>query len=265
MTARTRAVAAADLPVEGMRLVRRRAGMAQFAAAEPSGLRGHVVVASSGPTRASMVAHTGALSGLVAALQGSGPREDWRAHSEFKLSATRKRRWAVDARKSLSRRDRQRLAVCGRSPITTARLSSLTGGSDPSSPFRRSDYERSEMVIRQLLADAGVEDFGRGWLRLTEPDEVQAIGGPRRLRATSAIPGNRIRLWRPRVVGQRHTMPRPSTCDSTLGTHGGLDRPLRRRPRSMAQRPGRRTSSTRAMLIVMDRRGRAGPFRFACS
>ena len=49
--------------------------------------------------------------------------------------------------------------------------------------FGEGDYERSEMVIRQLLADAGVEDFGPG-LATVEPnaDEVQAdwenLGSP---------------------------------------------------------------------------------------
>ena len=69
--------------------------------------------------------------------------------------------------------------------------------------FGEGDYERSEMVIRQLLADSGVEDPGPGLATVQPvPDEVQAdweeLGSPESYlgydQATGFDPGGRVTL-----------------------------------------------------------------------
>jgi thiol-disulfide isomerase/thioredoxin len=74
--------------------------------------------------------------------------------------------------------------------------------------FGEGDYERSEMVIRQLLADAGVEDLRPGLATVDpNPDEVQAdwedLGSPESYlgydQATGFDPGGEP------VVDKRHT------------------------------------------------------------
>jgi hypothetical protein len=72
--------------------------------------------------------------------------------------------------------------------------------------FGEGDYERSEMVLRQLIADAGVEDLRPGLVTIEpNPDEVQAdwkdLGSPESYlgydQATGFDPGGRAEWDRP--------------------------------------------------------------------
>jgi thiol-disulfide isomerase/thioredoxin len=80
--------------------------------------------------------------------------------------------------------------------------------------FGEGDYERSEMVIRQLLADAGVEDLAPGLATVDpNPDELQAdwedLGSPESYlgydQATGFDPGAEAAL------DKRHTYKAPAT------------------------------------------------------
>ena len=82
--------------------------------------------------------------------------------------------------------------------------------------FGEGDYERSEMVIRQLLADVGVEDLRSGLAKVEpNPDEVQAdwedLGSPETYlgheQATGFEPGNRAVWNRPHAYAAPAHLP----------------------------------------------------------
>jgi thiol-disulfide isomerase/thioredoxin len=98
--------------------------------------------------------------------------------------------------------------------------------------FGEGDYERSEMVIRQLLVEAGVEDLRQGLATITpNGDEVQAdwedLGSPESYlgyeQATGFDAGRGGAAW-----NRSHSYSAPAQLRlNRLGTHGKLDRPLR--------------------------------------
>jgi thiol-disulfide isomerase/thioredoxin len=189
VTARHQGVAAADLPVEGMMPSLDGAnGWLNSQPLTPSGLRGHVVVVQFWTytcinwlrTQAYFRAWSQRYRDLGLVTIGVHTPEFKFEHDVENV------RWAVEARKI-----DYPVAIDNDFAVWRAFANNYwpalyfvdSQGRIRHHRFGEGDYERSEMVIRQLLADAGVEDLGPG-LASVEPngDEVQAdwenLGSP---------------------------------------------------------------------------------------
>jgi hypothetical protein len=187
--ARHQGVAAADLPVEGMMPSFEGAnGWLNSQPLTPSGLRGHVVVVQFWTytcinwlrTQANFRAWSQRYRELGLVTIGVHTPEFKFEHDLDNV------RWAVQARKI-----DYPVAIDNDFAVWSAFANHYwpalyfvdAQGRIRHHRFGEGDYERSEMVIRQLLADAGVEDPGPG-LAAVEPngDEVQAdwddLGSP---------------------------------------------------------------------------------------
>src|SRR5439155_14053040 len=154
-----------------------------------------------------LAAHAGVLPSLGTEVPGSWADHNRRPHARVQVRA-RSRQRALGGRGEkdrLSGRDRQRRRrlACVRQQLLARPLFVDAQGQIRHHRFGEGDYERSEMVIRQLLADAGVEDQRPG-LASVEPngDEVQAdwenLGSPESYlgydQATGFDPGGRA-VW----------------------------------------------------------------------
>jgi thiol-disulfide isomerase/thioredoxin len=189
VTARHQGVAAADLPVEGMMPSLDGAnGWLNSQPLTPSGLRGHVVVVQFWTytcinwlrTQAYFRAWSQRYRDLGLVTIGVHTPEFKFEHDVENV------RWAVEARKI-----DYPVAIDNDFAVWRAFANNYwpalyfvdSQGRIRHHRFGEGDYERSEMVIRQLLADAGVEDLRPG-LASVEPngDEVQAdwenLGSP---------------------------------------------------------------------------------------
>src|SRR5438105_6684484 len=189
MTARHQGVAAADLPVEGI--------LPSFDGAQgwlnsqpltPSGLRGHVVVVQFWTYTCINWLRTQAHFRAWSQRYRDQGLVTIGVHTpEFKFERDLENvRWAVDARKI-----DYPVAIDNGFDVWRAFANNYwpalyfidAQGRIRHHRYGEGDYERSEMVIRQLLADAGVEDPRPG-LATVEPngDEVQAdwedLGSP---------------------------------------------------------------------------------------
>ena len=265
--ARHQGVAAADLPVEGM--------MPSFAGANgwlnsqpltPSGLRGHVVVVQFWTYTCINWLRTQAYNRAWSQRYRDQGLVTIGVHTpEFKFEHDLDNvRWAVQARKI-----DYPVAIDNDFEVWRAFANHYwpalyfidAEGRIRHHRFGEGDYERSEMVIRQLLADAGVEDLRPG-LASVEPngDEVQAdwedLGSPESYlgydQATGFEAGGRA------DVGQTsHLRGASAPPAQPLGTHGRLDRPVRR---ERAQRSWRtsRVSVPRARREPRDGAGEKG-------
>ena len=189
MTARHQGVAATDLPVEGM--------LPSFDGAQgwlnsqpltPSGLRGHVVVVQFWTYTCINWLRTQAHFRAWSQRYRDQGLVTIGVHTpEFKFERDLENvRWAVDARKI-----DYPVAIDNGFTVWRAFANNYwpalyfvdAEGRIRHHRFGEGDYERSEMVIRQLLADAGVEDLRPGVATVEpNPDEVQAdwedLGSP---------------------------------------------------------------------------------------
>jgi thiol-disulfide isomerase/thioredoxin len=189
MTARHQGVAAADLPVEGM--------LPSFDGAQgwlnsqpltPSGLRGHVVVVQFWTYTCINWLRTQAHFRAWSQRYRDQGLVTIGVHTpEFKFERDLENvQWAVDARKI-----DYPVAIDNGFTVWRAFANNYwpalyfvdAEGRIRHHRFGEGDYERSEMVIRQLLAAAGVEDLRPGVATVEpNPDEVQAdwadLGSP---------------------------------------------------------------------------------------
>jgi thiol-disulfide isomerase/thioredoxin len=136
--------------------------------------------------------------------------------------------------------------------------------------FGEGDYERSEMVIRQLLADAGVEDLRPGLATVEpNPDEVQAawgdLGSPESYlgydQATGFDPGGEAAL------DKRHTYKAPhslrlnrwglvgdwtvrSDASALNGSSGRVAYQFHARDVNLVMGPAKKDSTVRFRLIL---------------
>ncbi len=207
--ARHQGVAAADLPVEGM--------MPSFAGANgwlnsqpltPSGLRGHVVVVQFWTYTCINWLRTQAYFRAWSQRYRDQGLMTIGVHTpEFKFEHDVDNvRWAVGARKI-----DYPVAIDNDFAVWRAFANHYwpalyfvdAEGRIRHHRFGEGDYERSEMVIRQLLGDVGIEDLGPGLAAVEpNPDEVQAdwenLGSPENYlgyeQGTGFEPGSRA-VW----------------------------------------------------------------------
>src|SRR2546429_368308 len=189
MTARHQGVAAADLPVEGMLPSFDGAnGWLNSQPLTPSGLRGHVVVVQFWTYTCINWLRTQAYNRAWSQRYGDQGLVTIGVHTpEFKFEHDLDNvRWAVQARKI-----DYPVAIDNDFEVWRAFANNYwpalyfvdAEGRIRHHRFGEGDYERSEMIIRQLLAEAGVEDLRPGLATVTpKGDEGQAdwedLGSP---------------------------------------------------------------------------------------
>jgi len=204
--ARHQGVAAADLPVEGMLpSLDGASGWLNSQPLTPGGLRGHVVVVQFWTYTCINWLRTQAYFRAWSQSYRDRGLVTIGVHTpEFKFEHDLDNvRWAVEARKI-----DYPVAIDNDFEVWRAFANNYwpalyfidAQGQIRHHRFGEGDYERSEMVIRQLLADAGVEDLRPG-LAAVEPngDEIQAdwedLGSPESYlgngQATGFDPGGR--------------------------------------------------------------------------